>query len=304
MNSPCPAPELITALFAGDRPPKGAREILGHVEGCPACRDTLAKVLPKIEVPRAFLPDGFWATPDDTNAKNTIVQPLESSLGVFSPAKKAPVRDVPRRLGNYDVLCVLGQGGMGMVLKALDPALNRFAAVKILFPELASNEVYRQRFSREARSAAMIGSDHATAVYSVGEDGDSPYIVMEYIAGENLETRLNRDGKLPLPLAVSVARQVAAGLAAAHAQGIVHRDIKPANIMLENTSGADAKAAGDSLIRVKITDFGIAKAQGSSSLTGAQETVGTPEYMSPEQISGDPLDHRSDLYSVRARRIT
>ncbi len=303
MNSPCPTPEVLIAIFAGDRPPNNARETLGHLEACSACRNTLASILPKLEVPGAYLPEEYWervdasAPPNVATARNTIIQPLEIALDVFSPAKTTPVSEVPRRLGNYEVLCVLGRGGMGMVLKALDPALNRFVAVKVLFPNLAANEVYRQRFAREARSAAKIGSDHATAVYSVGEDGDAPYIVMEYIAGENLETKLNRDGRLSLPIAITIARQVAAGLAAAHSQGVVHRDVKPANIMLENLSNTEVKA-GDLLLRVKITDFGIAKSAGLSSLTDAQETVGTPEYMSPEQISGDPLDHRSDLYSL------
>lgn len=296
MNSACPPPELIQLLFDAPRPPQSARVVLAHLEACQACRDNLAVLLPGLEVPSTLSPESFWApgpsasTAPHTRAK-TVVQPLETSSGVFPTYQPRPVFEIPRRLGHYEVLRVLGRGGMGLVLKALDPALNRFVAVKVLFPHLAADESYRLRFAREARAAATIGSDHATAVHSVGEEGNAPYIVMEYVSGENLETRLNREGRLPVGAAIRIARQVASGLAAAHAQGVVHRDIKPANVLLEGP------VCGDSPIRVKITDFGIARAVGSPAITGAQEMVGTPEYMAPEQISGDPLDHRCDLYS-------
>ncbi|MBA4188543.1 MAG: hypothetical protein C0467_11105 [Planctomycetaceae bacterium] len=296
MGSPCPPPERFDSLFNGARPPLDGRVILAHLEQCPACRDVVATRFPGLEVPSAFRPAEKSESPVATatgtheTANNTINAIFDTGSGGFSACKPKPAVVVPRRLGTYEILRVLGRGGMGMVLKALDPALNRFVAVKILFPHLASNETYRLRFAREARSAAKIGSDHATAVFAVGEDGDAPYIVMEYVSGEDLETRLNREGRLPLPLAINIARQVAAGLAAAHAEGVVHRDIKPGNILLEPLADSEQ-------VRVKITDFGIARSMGSTAITGAEETVGTPEYMAPEQISGDPLDHRCDLYS-------
>ncbi|MCE9566774.1 MAG: protein kinase [Planctomycetes bacterium] len=304
MNSQCPPPESLRMLFEGARPPQNAAGLLKHLEDCHECREKLATLLPGVEVPGVYLPENFWSAastaehPVADTAGHTVVQPLESGSGVFSPAKPRQVFEVPRRLGGYEILRVLGRGGMGLVLKGFDAPLNRFVAVKLLFPHLATNDVYRRRFAREARSAATIGSDHATAVYSVGEEGDAPYIVMEYIAGEDLETRLNRDGRLPIPLAICIARQVAAGLAAAHSQGIVHRDIKPANVLLENSSGTEHQLHRDCAIRVKITDFGIAKSSSMPGITGVQETVGTPEYMAPEQISGEPLDPRSDLYSL------
>jgi len=285
MGSPCPPPERFDSLFNGSRPPHDGRGVLNHLEGCPECRDVVATRFPGLEVPPAFRPEATLlapvaaATGAEEPANNTINAIFETGVGVFSASKPKPATEVPQRLGTYQILRVLGRGGMGMVLKALDPALNRFVAVKILFSQFASDDSYRLRFAREARSAAKIGSDHATAVFAVGEDGDAPYIVMEYVSGEDLETRLNREGRLSLPVAINIARQVAAGLAAAHAEGVIHRDIKPANILLETLSDSGQ-------VRVKITDFGIARSMGSTAITGAEETVGTPEYMAPEQISG------------------
>jgi serine/threonine protein kinase len=288
------------ALFEGARPPHKAASVLAHIEGCSACRDRLASLFPNMEVPTTLLPDSYWKQP--LTAAPAHVETVSDTLpeGVGHTACGSARRqgfDIPTRLGNFEVLRVLGCGGMGLVLKALDPALNRFVAVKLMFPRAATDKSSRERFSREALAAARIASDHATAVYSVGEQDGTPYIAMEYVAGENLETRLNREGKLPLPVAISIARQIAAGLAAAHSEGVVHRDIKPGNVLLEPLPEQEPGSACGLRFRVKITDFGIARSAGLPSITHAEETVGTPEYMSPEQVSGEPLDHRSDLYS-------
>jgi serine/threonine-protein kinase len=191
------------------------------------------------------------------------------------------------RLGPYEVTEVIGRGGMGVVLKGFDIALNRYVAIKVLAAELATSGPARKRFAREAQAAAAVVHDHVVAIHAVDENGRLPYLVMPYIAGRSLQDRIDRDGPLAVTEILRIGMQIASGLAAAHAQGLVHRDIKPANILLEN--GVE---------RVKITDFGLARAVDDASLTRSGVIAGTPLYMSPEQTRGEPLDHRSDLFSL------
>ncbi|HVX11479.1 MAG TPA: serine/threonine-protein kinase [Pirellulales bacterium] len=191
------------------------------------------------------------------------------------------------RFGNYLVTEVIGSGGFGVVLKALDPALNRYVAVKVLSPQLANSGAARRRFAREAQAAAAVVHEHVVAIHSVAENDGLPYLVMAYVAGYSLQDRLDRQGPLEVKEILRIGMQVASGLAAAHAQGLVHRDIKPANILLEN--GVE---------RVKITDFGLARTIDDASLTASGLIAGTPQYMAPEQARGESVDHRSDLFSL------
>ncbi len=191
------------------------------------------------------------------------------------------------RLGSYEVVEVIGRGGFGVVFKALDPSLNRFVALKVLAPHLASNAGARKRFAREARAAAAVRDEHVVAIHSVEEANGLPYLVMEYVSGISLQQRLDRNGPLAVEEILRIGRQMAAGLAAAHAQGLIHRDIKPANILLENN-----------VERVKITDFGLARAADDAGQTQSDILAGTPQYMAPEQARGEPLDHRTDLFSL------
>lgn len=196
------------------------------------------------------------------------------------------------RLGNYRILRVLGEGGMGLVFEAEDSHLARRVALKVLRPELAANTMFRDRFVQEARSAAAIPHDHIITIFQVGQDNNIPYLAMEFLHGESLEDRLKREPKLSSAETIRIGRQTALGLAAAHARGLIHRDIKPANLWLE--SAADATNT-----RVKILDFGLARAAGGESqLTSTGLIVGTPSYMSPEQARGQTLDPRSDLFSL------
>jgi WD40 repeat protein/tRNA A-37 threonylcarbamoyl transferase component Bud32 len=191
------------------------------------------------------------------------------------------------RLDHYDVLEVVGRGSTGVVLKARDAKLQRVVAIKALAPRLAASTAARQRFVREAQAAAAVRDDNVVAIYAVSDDGPVPYLVMEYICGQTLEQRL-RQGKAPdLKETLRIGMQLAAGLAAAHAQGLVHRDIKPANILLEN-----------SIQRVKITDFGLARVAADAGPAATRALAGTPLYMSPEQARGEPSDHRTDLFSL------
>jgi hypothetical protein len=191
------------------------------------------------------------------------------------------------RLAHYEIQEVIGHGGMGIVLRAVDEKLRRVVAIKVMAPRLATNASARRRFSREAQSAAAVCHDHVVTIHAVDEAEGLPYLVMQYVAGVSLQTRIERTGPLRLHEILRIGTQIAAGLAAAHAQGLIHRDIKPANILLEN--GVE---------RVKITDFGLARAAADASLTQSGVVAGTPHYMSPEQARGEALDHRADLFSL------
>jgi hypothetical protein len=182
---------------------------------------------------------------------------------------------------------VLGVGGMGLVFQAQDPQLQRLVALKILLPGQAFNANARQRFVQEARAAAAIEHDHIVPIYQVGEDQGMPYLAMQYLRGESLEARLRRPGKLPLGEVVRIGREIAEGLAAAHAKGLTHRDIKPANIWLEEERG-----------RVKILDFGLARLTEDMRLSQGGSIAGTPGYMAPEQVQGERADSRSDLFGL------
>jgi serine/threonine-protein kinase len=292
MRPDCLAPDLFQSLFAGTRPPENATALLGHLEGCAACRERLALLLPDVRPHRAFLPG-----PPAPGGRGG----LSADEAVNTPAEFWTLtgpRDrpgVPRRLGPYEVVQVLGRGGMGTVVKAVDPSLGRFVAVKVLSPHRAADEACRERFVREARAAARIGSDHVTAVHTVGIEGDCPYIAMEYVRGEDLESRLRRGRRFGVAEAARLGRQIAAGLAAAHAEGVVHRDVKPGNVLL---SADDPDGGCGPVPRVKLTDFGLARAPGAVPLTAPTEVVGTPEYMAPEQLCGEGTDHRVDLYAL------
>jgi WD40 repeat protein/serine/threonine protein kinase len=193
------------------------------------------------------------------------------------------------RLDHYDVLEAVGQGATGVVLKARDTKLQRVVALKVLVPRLAASGPARKRFVREAQATAAVRDDNVIAIYAVSDDGPLPYLVMEYIAGVTLEDRIRQGGPLELPEVLRIGLQVASGLAAAHAQGLIHRDIKPANILLEN-----------GVQRVKITDFGLARAAADAGLTERGVIAGTPAFMAPCQARGEPSTERSDLFSLGA----
>src|SRR5260370_2361645 len=176
---------------------------------------------------------------------------------------------------------------MGIVLRGVDVKLNRVVAIKVLAPQLAANAVARQRFLREAQAAAAVSHDHVVAIHAVDEWNGLPYLVMEYVSGPSLQQKIDASGRLQLAQILRIGMQIASGLAAAHAQGLVHRDIKPANILLEN-----------GIERVKITDFGLARSIDDVRITQAGAVYGTPQYMSPEQAQGERVDQRSDLFSL------
>jgi serine/threonine-protein kinase len=249
-----------------------------HLQGCPKCQTALDRLADGwLGATRRYLAEDRVTRPETT-------APAGPSLDFLAPSDWP---DSLGRLGSYEVKGLLGCGGMGVVLKAVDPALNRTVAIKVLAAHLASNGASRQRFMREARAAAAVAHEHVVAVHAVSEAGDLPYLVMEYVPGRSLQERLDRQGPLPLPEILRIGMQAAAGLAAAHAQGLVHRDIKPANILLEN-----------GIERVRLTDFGLARAASDGALTQSGVVAGTPQYMAPEQARGEAVDYRADLFSL------
>ncbi len=188
-------------------------------------------------------------------------------------------------VSHYRILDKLGEGGMGVVYKAQDTRLERLVALKFLPQSLAADPLAKQRFLNEAKAASALNHPNVAVVYDVGEVESSSFITMELVDGESLKSRL-RSGQLTIPQVQSLGLQIAQGLYAAHARGIVHRDIKPDNILLTRDG------------RIKIMDFGIAKLGMSSNLTQTGMTLGTLAYMSPEQVLGEEVDHRADLWSL------
>ncbi len=191
-------------------------------------------------------------------------------------------------IGRYTIETAIGEGAMAMVWRAFDPAVGRRIAIKTLRPELASKPAYVSRFVREAKAAGTLSHPNIVTVFDVGDHAGQPYIAMELLEGQTLDTVLDQQGAMPASRVIAIAIQLAEALAYAHGRGIVHRDIKPANVMLTGD--------GD---RICVLDFGIARMiEPGGELTQIGETLGTPRYMSPEQALGEEIDGRSDLFST------
>lgn len=311
---PLPAdPELLKKLVLGQLPSAQAEKlavecaddsrVVEVAESLDGQNDTVMNLLPNQET---------VVDPDDER----LVQRLQARLKAAIPVPEveataasaagvtqspgpvsapAPAAPLPARLEYYQPLGVLGQGGMGTVYLALDTRLGREVALKTLRSDHAANPQAKERFLREARAAAKLSHDHLVPIFYVGESDGIPFLAMPLLKGEPLDALLKRsNGPLPIEQTVRIAREAAAGLAAAHDAGLIHRDIKPSNLWLEAPSG-----------RVKVLDFGLAKASATSSdaqddthLTTCGTIVGTPAYMSPEQARGQTLDGRADLFSL------
>jgi serine/threonine protein kinase len=188
--------------------------------------------------------------------------------------------------GRYEIIEELGHGGMGKVYKVFDKETNSKVALKLIKPEVAADKNTIGRFRNELKVARDITHKNICRMYDLGRDADSYFITMEYVSGEDLRGLIRRTKRLDVGTAISIAKQVCEGLAEAHRLGIVHRDLKPSNIMIDR--------AGDA----KIMDFGIARSLRIKATTGPGVVIGTPEYMSPEQVDGKEADQRADLYSL------
>ena len=228
-------------------------------------------------------PAGDWRRPPVSESV-VAVDTHGIPVGMLQPTDKP---DCLGTLGPYVIREYIGRGGMGIVLKALDPMLNRIVAIKALAPEIATQPSARLRFTREARAAAAVSHPHIVTIHAVDDANTPPFLVMECIVGRSLQQKIEQSGPLKLTEILRIGTQISEGLAAAHKRGLVHRDIKPSNILLEN--GVE---------RVKITDFGLARSVDDVTITRTGEVSGTPQFMSPEQALGQRVDHRSDLFSM------
>ncbi len=300
----CPGEDVLRDLIGGELPEAEQQEVVEHLDGCSGCQQVIEKVATGADswthvvehIDRAQPPSdsAFWnAQRQVENAMAETYVPLtrdtrETALDFLQPANDPAYLG---RLDHFDIARVIGRGGMGIVLEGFDTHLRRSVAIKVLDPSLLKNEQARQRFCREARTVASISHEHVVAMHDVSRsDGEGvPYLVMQMINGETLEARLNREGALPVRDILRIGMQMAAGLTAAHMQNLIHRDIKPANVLLESPGG-----------RVKLTDFGLARAAEDIKLTQTGFVTGTPMYMAPEQALGEELDERADLFSLGA----
>ena len=291
-SSECGDDAALEALLTGTLPAPLERDLETHLGSCSACRarlDSLAATPERWSEVRSELSGGAVAEPDPDSGP-----PIPALLTLIRKLL-APSDDerMLGRLGPYEIAGIVGSGGMGIVLKGHDRALDRFVAIKLLAPHLATSGAARQRFLREAKAAAAVVHDNVIAIHGVDEFAGLPYLVMPYCRGTTLEKRLRDAGPMRLREILRVGLQTARGLAAAHAQGLVHRDVKPANILLD-----------DGVERVLLTDFGLARAADDATLTVTGLLAGTPHYMSPEQALGKPVDARSDLFALGAVLFT
>ncbi len=276
--------EAIQLALQGDLPPEQESAFHAHIEACPACATAMEQISGAEQMGSALSEllqadeiGDLLPGRDEYSLTDFIVENLEPT-------------DSPKalgQLGGYDVLEVIGRGGMGIVLKGYDRELKRLVAIKALAPHLAHTPLARKRFAREAQAAAAVVNLHVIAIHQVQPNGRLPFLVMPLLTGESLEHRLKTSGTMEVKEILRIGMQAAEGLAAAHAQGLIHRDVKPANILLEK--GVE---------RAVLTDFGLARAADDVSITRQGFIAGTPEYMSPEQARGEALDGRSDLFSL------
>jgi hypothetical protein len=308
---PCPERNVLASFLVGRMPEADADALERHLGECAKCGDTIHSLnvedtfvglaraangagaeaeIPEREVVekliaklQALAPAAGDSRDGGTETSPTLQQRAEEVLRLLhGPQNEGELG----RLGNYRILKLLGAGGMGVVFQAEDQQLKRLVALKVLRPSLGAGA--RERFLREARAAAAIDHDNVITMYQVGEDGPLAFLAMPWLEGETLEDRLKREGRFSAADTLAIGRQIAEGLAAAHARKLIHRDVKPANIWLE----ADRR-------RVKILDFGLARIlDEDAQLTETGMIGGTPAYMSPEQAQGESVDARSDLFSL------
>ena len=283
MNDVCSL-ELLTNAVANRLTADEETTLYDHLERCEACCARMEQLAGGEQWQQEAA--SLLAT-DELDAavpEPTVWSEVDFSVEHLEPSEDA---NVLGQLGGYDVLAIIGRGGMGVVLKAFDRELKRFVAIKALSPHLAHSSVARKRFAREAQAAAAVVNPHVIAIHHVQPTGRLPFLIMPLLTGESLAQRLKSRAPLELTEVLRIGMQAAVGLAAAHDQGLVHRDVKPANIFVEK--GVE---------RVVITDFGLARAADDVSMTRLGVVAGTPEYMSPEQARGEALDSRSDLFSL------
>ncbi len=230
--------------------------------------------------------------PADTKFCGECAAPLYPSEGISPPhtdTLQASIKELTRGstfARRYEIIEELGKGGMARVYKVFDKKIKEEVALKLLKPEIAADEKTIERFSNELKFARKIVHKNVGRMYDINEEEGTHYITLEYVPGEDLKSFIKRSGQLTVGKAISVAKQVCEGLTEAQRLGVVHRDLKPQNIMIDREGNA------------RIMDFGIARSLKAKGITDEGVIIGTPEYMSPEQVEGEEADHRSDIYSL------
>ena len=277
----------LVILLHGDEQSAEFQQSAEHVESCDICCQRLTELAADgdtwTEISQSLQAESL---PELSNAGDEDANIEARRLEFLRPPSHP---EMLGRLGRYEVERIVGAGGMGIVLKGHDSELNRPVAIKVLAPHLAHSGAARQRFAREGRAAAAIVHEHVVAIHNVESDAEVPFLVMQLVPGRSLQARVDADGPLGVKEILRVGVQAAAGLSAAHSQGVVHRDVKPSNILLEND-----------VERVLLTDFGLARVADDATMTRSGIVAGTPHYMSPEQANGSAVDQRSDLFSLGA----
>ena len=243
-----------------------------------------------------------------SNATTSITDELQNTLRSSMPFNTVPtitaaslrlgVAPTEACLGHFEIQQEIGRGGMGVVYRAKDKHLDRDVALKSLTPEAYRQPHARERFLREAKAAAVVRHPNIVTIYSVEVFDGVPLIAMELVDGVTLEAYLKKHGRMSALEVAKLGQQLASGLAAAHQRGLVHRDVKPANILLEISDDVMERGSSPQLLCAKLTDFGLARAASDLSLTNPEIIAGTPQFMSPEQANGEPIDHRSDLFAL------
>lgn len=277
----CPSREQLEAVALGNGSPADSLRVKVHLELCPTCRTVFEELTSSTLAIR-----GNHAKESRAQTLAGAELPVESPTYAFLLPPVEP--DEIGRLGSYRVLRLLGQGGMGIVFQAEDISLRRPVALKVMRPELKGEHDGWKRFLLEARTMAAIKHENLVTIYQAGQEGDVAYFAMELLEGESLESWMKRVPSPDIADILRLGKDIARALAFIHQKGLIHRDIKPANIWLEAPRG-----------QVKILDLGLVRSiNADSKLTMSGMILGTPDYMSPEQARGDPLDARSDLFNL------
>ncbi|MEM6468102.1 MAG: serine/threonine-protein kinase [Planctomycetota bacterium] len=292
----CPTAEELKALCRGDLSPDRERLLTAQLEECSACARALEELGGSYEKLSSKEWNEITRECQSPGLQEVVVQSKRASLAgernaLMSHDDLAPWLESCEtqlgRVGQYQLIECIGRGGMGIVFRALDEELSREVALKFMSPGMLIDPIHAVRFQREARAVAAISHESVIAIHAVSRVRELPYLVMELVDGESLQSRLDRGENFEIDTIIEIAWQIASGLAAAHAKGIVHRDIKPANLLIDKNRN-----------RIRITDFGLAISDSDLSVTTTGMLLGTPEFLAPEQLAGKPVDQRADLFSL------
>ena len=290
----CPSNHELQAICL-DAPESVDPKVVAHIEHCKACQNSMEEFSQALTVSAQSLRETIDIG-DSHQLRDRMAQlkrqrpsrerdatPQYQDLEPWIERDDSGIG----RVGQYELVCCVGRGGMGVVFEAYDPDLQRTVALKMMSPALLVDQSSAVRFLREARAAAAISHPSVISIYSVSEVRNLPFLAMEFIEGDSLQAILRQRRTLEHEKVIEIATQLAEGLAAAHHEGVIHRDIKPANILIQKDTG-----------KVVLLDFGLAHSRDQRSLTQTGTLLGTPEYLAPEQIHDEPVDHRCDLFSL------